>query len=123
MVIIADFCSLDEEHFKNMMSIAKLYDKYEEDLLEYIDCDNCKVDPGVLIGAVYHMVFDGVMEELEKDESMKDYVEKLREDFSPYINYINSSFENILDEIDLTDKRNLKRSINVAIHRSNEQSS
>ena len=46
-----------------------------------------------------------VEENIDDNEDLLNEIENLRDNFSPFINYFNSHFNNLLDDIDLTDDK------------------
>lgn len=105
---------LDVGALREFLDEAENFDIYISDVREdIINCGGDITDINDWIYSVKVLTFNAVMDELEAyveeniddNEDLLNEIENLRDNFSPFINYFNSHFNNLLDDIDLTDDK------------------
>ena len=113
---ILDCGSLDIEKLIELLDIANVYDYSSYDIIENcynLKLKNEKLNINDLIYSAIEIIFNEIISRLEdyleteakhdlnlnnyQLEYLKDRIEDLRSDFMPHINYIDSHFNNILD--------------------------
>ena len=105
---------LDVRALREFLDEAENFDIYISDVREdIINCGGDITDINDWIYSVKVLTFNAVMDELEAyveeniedNEDLLNEIENLRDNFSPFINYLDSHFNNLLDDIDLTDDK------------------
>jgi len=106
---VLNWGSLDIEALNELIEKAELLEIYPEDIREYIENNYMNVtDINSWFHGVMSLMFYKIVNTIrnildEDDEEHRELLNKLQEwedDFSPYINYLDSWFNNPLDEID-----------------------
>ena len=115
---ILEWGYFDIKELNTRMEQASTWDICNTDIIDYIEGINGdKTDINTWIYSTINLTFYKVIEALREhivdtmdaeDERLQDieyYIDKLEDEFSPYINYMDSWYSNILDNIDLDNKR------------------
>jgi uncharacterized coiled-coil DUF342 family protein len=105
--------SLDIEKLEEYLKIAKKFGVTIDDIREEIQ-ETFRYSAGeegdiadinnwfyVAIHEIFYAIMDEVRNVTEDEEILKK-IEELENNFNPYINYMDSWFNNLLDEIDFT---------------------
>lgn len=111
---LMDWGNLDVGALEEFLDEAENFDIYTSDVRE--DIINCGGDIAEINDWIYSvkvLTFNAVMDELEAyveenieaNEDLLNEIENLRDNFSPFINCFDSHFNNLLDDIDLTDDK------------------
>lgn len=108
--------SLDVEKLEEYLEIAQKFNIDIYDIREDIKGYGGDItDINSWFYSVINFIFNNVMDEVEKstdDKTILEKVDELRNNFSPYINYMDSWFDNFLDNIDLNqDKENIIKDV------------
>ncbi|SDG32110.1 hypothetical protein SAMN04244560_02145 [Thermoanaerobacter thermohydrosulfuricus] len=100
----------DIEKLEELLEAAEKFNIYPDEILEDIkEIENDPTDINSWIYSTMSLLFYKIMDEVEKeiyDKNIIKKVEKIREEFSPYVNAMDSWFNNFLDEIDLQKDKN-----------------
>ena len=115
---ILEWGYFDIKELNTRMEQASTWDIYNTDIIDYIEGINGdKTNINTWIYSTINLTFYKVIEALREhivdaidgeDEQLQDieyYIDNLEDEFSPYINYMDSWYSNILDNIDLDNKR------------------
>lgn len=103
----------DVDHLEGWLTTAEQWNISVSDVLNDIESlgENEKLNINSWFYSVLNSLFYVIMDEFEgwvnNLEEKKDYlskIEKLKDEFSPFINYLDSSFNNLLGEVDITDE-------------------
>jgi hypothetical protein len=99
----------DIEALEEYIEIAKKFDIFPDDIIEDIKSYEGDVtDISTWFYSSITLIFYEIIDELEKstdDSDLLEKIQKLRDNFDPYINYMDSWFNNCLDDIDFNQDR------------------
>lgn len=101
----------DIEKLEELLEAAEKFNIYPDEILEDIrEIENDPTDINSWIYSTMSLLFYKIMDEVEKeiyDKNIIKKVEKIREEFSPYVNAMDSWFNNFLDEINLQNTKDV----------------
>lgn len=103
---VRDLNLLDE-----LLGVAEKFEINIDDVIEKTRELFNKVEFNELVYILMEHIFNAVMDEVEQyageteDKKLLKQVKDLRDNFSPFLNYIDSWFNNLLDEVDLEQSR------------------
>jgi predicted ribosome quality control (RQC) complex YloA/Tae2 family protein len=101
----------DIEKLEELLEAAEKFNIYPDEILENIkEIENDPTDINSWIYSTMSLLFYKIMDEVEKeiyDKNIIKKVEKIREEFSPYVNAMDSWFNNFLDEINLQNTKDV----------------
>jgi len=97
---------LDVERLLDILEVANEMGIDSDELREYMsDCEMATTDVNswIFVGMdrINSAIFDLIAEDESFDEAIRDKAAELRDDFSPFINFMDSHFNNVLDEFSL----------------------
>ena len=94
-----------------LLGVAEKFEINIDDVVEETRELFNKVEFNELVYILMEHIFNAVMDEVEQyaeeteDKKLLQRVEDLRDNFSPFLNYIDSHFNNLLDEVDFEQSR------------------
>ncbi|UZQ81766.1 hypothetical protein [Thermoanaerobacter sp. RKWS2] len=101
----------DIEKLEELLEAAEKFNIYPDEILEDIrEIENDPTDINSWIYSTMSLLFYKIMDKVEKatyDKNIIKKVEKIREEFSPYVNAMDSWFNNFLDEINLQNTKDV----------------
>lgn len=104
---ILDWGELDVQVLENWLNVAEKFgitlDEIKEEL-EHEEMDKTDINSWyyMTMYLITEAITDEIFEVVDGDERIMEKANKLTFNFEPYINYMASHFNNILDEVDFT---------------------
>lgn len=107
---------LDVKALEDYIEVAKKFDIYPEDIKEDIKgYDGDVTDINAWFYSSITLIFYEIRDELKKstdDGELLEKIEEMEDNFNPFINYMDSWFNNFLDDIDFNqDKEKILKDV------------
>lgn len=102
--------SLDMDKLDYYLGIATMFDVDIEEIRRFIkDIEGDMTDINTwlfaTVNCAFYAIMNAVRDEIEGDEELEEKIQELIDNFDPFINYMDTWFNNILDDVNFDNSK------------------